>query len=163
MKCPQCGGEIASNSRQCEYCGSQITVDMMREQQELNKDGCPNCGSTNISFTREKQGEVIESDSRRQGSKKVKTTTTAQVLYATIGYCNDCGHTWATTPVEEAPKKRRTWLWVLGWIFCFPIPLTILMLNSERTAHIDKRIRIGIVVAVWALVILVGMSKAANG
>ena len=24
------------------------------------------------------------------------------------------------------PKKRRTWLWVLGWIFIFPVPLTIL-------------------------------------
>lgn len=30
-----------------------------------------------------------------------------------------------------APKKRKTWLWVLGWICIFPLPLTILMLRKK--------------------------------
>ena len=30
-----------------------------------------------------------------------------------------------------APQKRRTWLWVLGWIFVFPIPLSIIVARSS--------------------------------
>ena len=29
-------------------------------------------------------------------------------------------------------KKRRTWLWVLGWIFCYPIPFAILIFRGIR-------------------------------
>ena len=47
MRCPNCGAEIG-NSEKCEYCGSAISVDMKKEQEILNKKGCPKCGSTNI-------------------------------------------------------------------------------------------------------------------
>lgn len=60
------------------------------------------------------------------------------------------------TQVKAQPaKKRRTWLWILGWIFCFPVPLTVLMLRSPLTKNIDIRIRVGIVVAVWAILFIV--------
>ena len=26
---------------------------------------------------------------------------------------------------EPKKKKRKTWLWAIGWIFAFPIPLTL--------------------------------------
>ena len=29
-------------------------------------------------------------------------------------------------------QTRRTWLWVLGWSFCYPIPLTILLFRGIR-------------------------------
>ena len=47
MKCPSCGAEIGT-SNFCEYCGSQITAEMQKELEQLNKSGCPKCGSTNI-------------------------------------------------------------------------------------------------------------------
>lgn len=56
MKCPNCGADVKGNSRFCEYCGSSITTQMLREQEQLNKAGCPKCGSTNITFNREKTG-----------------------------------------------------------------------------------------------------------
>ena len=149
MKCSNCGAEIPSNSRQCNFCGSQISVQMMREQQELNKQGCPQCGSANIAFNREKQGEL-------------RGDNGTQVVRATIGYCKDCGFTWDTTPTYEEPKTRKTWLWVLGWIFIFPVPLTILMFNSERTESIDKKIRIGIVAIAWLLYFAIGFAGSAN-
>ena len=136
MKCPNCGAEITGNVKFCEFCGSQITFDMRKEQERLNKKGCPKCGSSNIAFNRETQGEI-----RRKN--------TTAVVRSTIGYCKDCGYTWTAAGNMEAPRKKRTWLWVLGWIFVFPVPLTILMLRP--TCKLDKKIRYIIIVAAWIL------------
>jgi len=136
MKCPKCGAEIKDGSKFCEYCGSQITADMKREQEYVNKAGCPSCGSSNIIFNREKQGEV-------KGKKG------SAVVRATIGMCKDCGHTWQVQ--AEPDKKRKTWLWVLGWIFIFPLPLTILMLRPTTFPKLDKKIKYGIIALAWII------------
>ena len=145
MKCPNCGAEIANGSKFCEFCGTQITYDMQREQEQLNKSGCPKCGSTNITFTRENQGEV-----RKKKSK--------QVVHTTVGYCKDCGYTWL--PETEKPKKRKTFLWILGWIFIFPVPLTILMLRKKE---LDPKIKYGVIAAAWVLyLVLIIISRSNN-
>ncbi|MBR2559339.1 MAG: hypothetical protein IKE37_02775 [Firmicutes bacterium] len=118
MKCPNCGAEIGS-SKVCDYCGSRIPYDMQLEQEKLNKKGCPKCGSTNVRFTREHRGEIRDENS-------------SQVIYETVGICNDCGFTWVPDVDDSArPPKRRTWLWVLGWIFIFPVPLTVILLRKK--------------------------------
>lgn len=53
-----------------------------------------------------------------------------------------------------AEKKRRTWLWVLGWILCFPIPLTILMLRNKK---LPPAVRYGIIGAAWAVLLVFGL------
>lgn len=142
MKCPYCGAEIKNNSKVCEYCDSQISVTMQKEQEQLNKATCPKCGSTNIQFTRENAGEV------RGKSHK-------QIVHHTVGYCKNCGYTWypksETTPV---PKKRKTWLWVLGWLFIFPVPLTILMLRKKDMKPVLKY---GIIAVAWIIYLIIGM------
>ena len=136
MKCPNCGADIKDGSKFCEFCGSSITADMKREQEYVNKAGCPNCGSSNITFNREKQGEV-------KGKKG------SEVVRSTVGMCKDCGHTWH---VQAQPvKKRKTWLWVLGWIFIFPLPLTILMLRPTTFPKLDKKIKYGIIAVAWII------------
>ena len=97
MKCPNCGGEIENNAKFCTFCGSQITVEMQKEREQLNKSGCPKCGSTNVTFNREKQGEL-----------KGKNGTV--VVRSTIGLCKDCGYTWSTTNTTQPQKKNKTWL-----------------------------------------------------
>lgn len=136
MKCSNCGAEIPSTSKVCEFCGTQVTVEMRKEQEQLNKVGCPKCGSSNITFEREKQGEV----KGKKGTAVVRNT---------VGFCKDCGHTWTTTQI---PKKRKTWLWVLGWIFIFPVPLTILLLRP--TCRLDKKIKYGIIAAAWLIYLI---------
>ena len=59
-------------------------------------------------------------------------------------------------------KKRKTWLLVLGWIFIFPVPLTILMFNSPRTEKLDKKVRAIIVVVAWILYLIIGFGGAGN-
>lgn len=57
-------------------------------------------------------------------------------------------------PLKSPPKKRKTWLWVLGWICIFPVPLTIIMLNKE---DMSKKARYGIIAAGWILYLLIGL------
>lgn len=136
MKCPNCGAEIKEGSSFCEYCGSSITADMKRNQEYVNKAGCPKCGSSNITFNREKQGEV-------KGKKG------SAVVRATVGMCKDCGHTWHVQ--AEPIKKRKTWLWVLGWIFIFPLPLTILLLRPTTFHKLDKKVKYVIIAIAWII------------
>ena len=143
MKCPSCGAEITSG-RFCESCGSQITPDMLRDQELLNKQGCPKCGSTNIQIRRENQGEI-----RGKNSKKV--------LHQTVAFCKDCGYTWYPNGQQ---KPRKTWLWVLGWIFIFPLPLTLILLKKK---NLHPAIKYGVIAVAWILYLLFAFSgKASN-
>jgi len=138
MKCQNCGAEIG-DSKICEYCGSKITSEMQKEQEKLNKAGCPKCGSTNIAFKRENQGEFKDKKSK-------------QIVTRTVGVCNDCGATWFT---DEEKKKRKTWLWVLGWIFIFPLPLTLILLKKKEMKPI---IKYGIIALAWILYLIIAFS-----
>ena len=142
MKCPNCGAEI-ERKKSCEYCGTQITLDMQRTQEQLNKEGCPKCHSTNIQFKRENQGEIR--------GKKSK-----QVVHKTVGFCKDCGYTWLPTGVgQQEPKKNNLWLWVLGWICIFPVPLTILMLRKKE---MKSSLKYGIIAFAWIIYLIIGLS-----
>lgn len=137
MKCKNCGAEIDSNSTTCSYCGSSISYEMKKEQEQLNKKGCLKCGSSNITFNREKLGDV----------KKKKSTT---IVTRTIGVCKDCGYTWIVS--ETKKKQTPIWLWIIGWILIFPLPLTILMM---RRKNMNPKVKYGIIAAAWIIYILI--------
>lgn len=61
---------------------------------------------------------------------------------------------------RKPPKKRKTWLWVLGWIFIFPVPLTILMLRNQK---LSKPVKIGIIVAAWIVYLIIGLVGGGSG
>ena len=140
MKCSSCGAEIG-NSRFCSYCGTQINAEMLREKELLNKEGCPKCGSTNVTFNRENQGEIHGKNSK-------------QIVHYTVGVCKDCGYTWRTDG-GQTNKKRKTWLWVLGWIFIFPLPLTLILLKKKEMKPVLKY---GIIAIAWILYLIVAFS-----
>ena len=156
MKCPSCGAEIGSD-KFCQYCGSQVTMEMKKEQEYVNKAGCPKCGSSNISFSREKQGEMLGDNG-------------SAVVHATVGICHDCGYTWSTaghvfntnaesqsdnaTRIQQPEKKRRTWLWVLGWIFIFPLPLMLILLKKDMR----PAIKYVIIAVAWIVYLIVGFA-----
>ena len=58
-----------------------------------------------------------------------------------------------TVPVRPA-GRRRTWLWVLGWIVIFPVPATILLARSRKIKPWAKGLFIA---AAWALYLLIGL------
>ena len=53
-------------------------------------------------------------------------------------------------------KKNMTWLWVLGWIFCFPIPLTVIIVRSKKLHPIVKAV---LLLILWGFIILAGLSE----
>lgn len=79
-----------------------------------------------------------------------------QIIRVTTGICNDCGHTWQT---QDAPKKRKTWLWVLGWIFIFPLPLTIILIRKKDMNNILKY---ALIALAWIVYLAISISAGIN-
>ncbi len=180
MKCPSCGAE--TKGEVCEFCGSELPKEKQNinitnnfygnnnqeNNQQSNSRGscCPKCGGNTIKFTREKIGTARQGQSKstvRLVGTGRKGTSTSQNAYRTVGICQSCGFTWDATQgsgtTGNNSKKSRTWLWVLGWIFIFPIPLTILMLRNEK---LDKKIRYGIIAAAWIVYLVIGFGGQKN-
>lgn len=61
---------------------------------------------------------------------------------------------------RESGPKRKTWLWVIGWIFAFPIPLTILMLRNQKLNKIGK---IAIIALAWVIYLIIAFSGGSKG
>ena len=59
----------------------------------------------------------------------------------------------------KKPKKRHTFWWVMGWIFCFPIPLTILILRNRK---LPAAARIAILVLGWIAYLALGLRGRAG-
>lgn len=56
---------------------------------------------------------------------------------------------------EQQPKKKsKTWLWVLGWICIFPVPLTVLMLRKK---DMKPGVKYGIIAVAWIIYLLIGI------
>lgn len=104
MKCPNCGAENG-NLAFCEFCGTPVAENIQSEQERPDKKGCPQCGSSNIQFKRETQGEVRGKKSKR-------------VIHRTVGFCKDCGATWypeqpGVTKKAKKPLYKRWWFWLI--------------------------------------------------
>ena len=146
MKCPNCGAE--TNGKFCEYCESELPKD------KVNIGICPKCGNSNIIFKRER----VSTATKHSSSKNVFGTgrtghSATQTSYRTIGLCQNCGHTWNPN-AGSSGSKRKTWLWVLGWICIFPIPLTILLLRKK---DMKPAVKYGVIAVAWLLFFVIGI------
>lgn len=147
MKCPSCGAE--TNGKFCEYCGSELPKD------KVNVGVCPKCGNSNITFKRERVGTATQRTSHKNLIGTGRTgQSVSQSAYRTVGLCQNCGHTWNSNAGSKSSGKK-TWLWVLGWICIFPVPLTILLLRKK---DMKPAVKYGIIVAAWLLFFVIGMS-----
>lgn len=168
MKCPSCGAE--TQGKFCEYCGSEMpqeksTINITnnyyggtapQEQTEVdnNVGKCPKCGNSKITFKRERVGTATQSRSRKNyiGTGR-QGQSVSQSAYRTVGVCQNCGYTWNPNETNKGSGKK-TWLWVLGWICIFPLPLTILLLRKKDMKPV---IKYGIIAVAWVLFLVIGM------
>lgn len=51
-------------------------------------------------------------------------------------------------------KGTPTWVWVLGWICIFPLPLTILLLRKKE---MKSAVKYGIIAAAWIVYLIIGL------
>lgn len=139
-KCPSCGAQInvdADNKQTtCEFCGANVLLD--DEAQHITYDNAESAG-----YQFEKGRIKAQKEHQGQQAAPAATTTPASTVVV----------------VQEKPK-RRTWLWVLGWICIFPVPLTILLMRNKS---LNKNVRIGIIVAAWLLYCIIGLCGIAAG
>lgn len=56
-------------------------------------------------------------------------------------------------PVPKKKRNKMVW-WILGWIFIFPIPLTIII---SRNKKLKTGAKIGIISAAWIVYLLIGV------
>lgn len=175
MKCPNCGGE--SGGSLCQFCGSELpkTVSPITitnnyfgdDSVDPNKLGvkvpCPNCGSTKIGFKRERVGASSKTTSRKKYvGRGRKGSTNSTNHYRTIGLCQNCGYTWipeSSQKSKELNSGSNTKWWILGWIFIFPVPLTILMLRNKS---LDNKKRYGIIALAWLIYLIIVISASGD-
>lgn len=125
LKCPYCGADLKADSELkevvCEYCDSKFTVD--DEVQHVQYDNSEQAG---YEFEKGRQRAKAERRENRRG----ETTETA-----------------TETTADGTPKKRksRILLWILGWIFLFPLPVTILVHRSK----LPRILKAVLIAAVW--------------
>lgn len=97
-------------------------------ESENSANACASCGANKFQYKCENCGTIFE------GKR-----------------CPNCGVKAGAVidhAVTESVKKKKIWPWVLGWLLIFPLPLTILMVRKK---NIDKKTKMGVIVAAWIL------------
>lgn len=145
--CKFCSAENDDSAKNCKSCGANEF-----------KNKCENCG------TLFEEGNFCPKCGVKIGEKAKVCPNCGAKYYSTA--CPDCGYTnvinrtsAADVPIQPK-KKRKTWLWVLGWIFIFPLPLTIIMVNNKK---LNMWAKIAIIVCAWLLYILIGFIGGFRG
>lgn len=126
----------------CPNCGASIQVDT--DKKHIT---CKYCGS---SIGIDDGVKHIQYDNAEQaGYEFEKGRQRAQEERNAINYVYS----------KTQQPKRKTWLWVLGWICIFPLPLTILMVRSQR---IKKPVKIAVIAVAWIIYLLIAIGGSGN-
>jgi len=126
----------------CPNCGAALQVNS-----ELKQAQCNYCG--NLFYMDDEVQHIQFDNAEDAGYMFEKGRQRAEEEYNRANL---------QQPVQ--PKRRKTWLWVLGWIFIFPVPLTILMLRNKE---LDAKVRYAIIAAAWVAYILIGIYGGPRG
>lgn len=130
MICPQCGGtlEAPENTKQmqCPFCNTTVMLD--DEVQHIQFDNSKQAG-----YDFEKgRIEAQQDHAAQQARYKQEMIRTQQAA--------------------ERKQKNLIW-WILGWLFVFPVPLTILIAKSKKLKPVIKMV---LIVVLWVVIVLLG-------
>lgn len=132
--CPHCGAPLQVDSRAqqavCEYCGMATLIESSNPQ--------------TAKIDSEREGYLFEKGRLRAQSEQAQKPIVQQVQYEYV-------------PVQK--KKRHTFWWVMGWVFIFPLPATILIVRNRKMHWIVKTV---LVLLIWGLYFAIGLSGSAS-
>ena len=130
MKCKNCGAKLKVNSdvkeANCQFCGTEFEIDDEVQHHQLD-----NAEQTGYEL---EKGKIRA----REEAKQEKIAEKNAILQAQY---------------EEAKRKKNLKWWIIGWIFCFPIPLTILIWKSKW----DQKKKIIATVILWLVSLIIGL------
>ena len=124
----------------CPHCGAHLKVDPSNKQAS-----CEHCGAA-LLIDDEVQ-RVQYDNAEEAGYKFEKGRQRAQA---------EASKTVRVTYQNSLQKKRRTWLWVLGWIFIFPLPLTIILLRKK---NMKPAIKYPIIAVAWIIYLIIALAS----
>jgi len=126
----------------CPNCGASLQVDA--DQKNLTCNYCGNC-----LYVDDEVKHVQYDNAEETGYQFEKGRQRAQA--EALGLNQQT----ARMNPGQPPKKRKTWLWVLGWIFIFPLPLTILLLRKK---DMKPALKYGLIAAAWVLYLIIALA-----
>jgi len=130
MKCKNCGSilKVDSEAKEttCSYCQTTFKID-----DEILHHKIDDAEQTGYEM---EKGRLRAQKEAKEEAEKEKIAR-QQVIYK-----------------EEQKRKNLRW-WIIGWIFCFPIPLTILIWRNNKW---DQKTKIIVTVALWGAILLIG-------
>lgn len=132
LKCSQCNGDMTfDNNRKVFVCKYCGNVETIDE-------------SDDVQIQRLKSQTYRDVEATRQQTELKKE----QMYYDQINKM-----------VEDEQRKKNMIWWVLGWIFFFPAPLTILIWKNQNLDTKTKGILIGVL---WAVLLIITVVYESN-
>lgn len=143
----------------CEFCDSLVPDDA---------DSCASCGGKsfrqrcNNCGNEYKEGAFCPHCGVRAGMKpKVCPRCNAEYFSTACPHCGFIEHQRrepneelaSPVYVPETKRPRRTWLWVLGWIFMPAIPLTVLTARSKKIPTWLKAVLITLIWILYSVIV----------
>lgn len=126
-KCDNCGSEY--DGMFCPRCGvkaGQIAKICPKCRTQYFSKACPECGYVGGAASSANVNEIV--NTLNDAANNIE---------------NSCNKSF-----QNVEPKNRLWLWILGWIFIFPLPLTILLNRNKTMNQVLKWV---IIVFAWLL------------
>ena len=137
MNCPNCGSKLTINKESgvcfCDSCGGEFLLDDESITHHVEFDNAEDAG-----YEFEKGRQKAQAEARRNttyNSAPRSQTANAQ------------------------PKKRHLGWWIVGWIFFFPIPLTILVYRSKS---LPQKAKVIILSVLWGYIAIATLISSCN-
>lgn len=130
----------------CPKCGANLHIDADRKSAF-----CEYCGAELLIDDEVQHLQIDNAESAGYAFEKGRQRAQNEAQ----------AHSYYSAQPQPAPKKNKkiVW-WVLGWIFIFPVPLTIIIARNQK---LKIGAKIGLIAAAWIVYLLIGIgSGAAN-
>lgn len=138
MTCPNCGSKLSLDKETgeciCNSCGGQFLLEAESPTQHIEIDNAEDAG-----YEFEKGRQKAQAEAPRDHSSSYVNTT-------------------ATRTNSSSKKSNLKW-WVIGWIFFFPIPLTILVYRSKS---LPQKAKVIILSVLWGYVAIATLISSCN-
>ena len=124
----------------CPKCGANLHIDADRQSAF-----CEYCGAQILIDDEVQHLQIDNAENAGYAFEKGRQRAWQEVQTARV------------YPATPSPRKKKkiVW-WVLGWMFIFPIPLTIIIARNKKLKTV---IKIGIIIAAWIVYLLIGIGS----